>query len=74
MRHQGHLWKRTQVVPGGKGMPLPTVFLSTVTIYPGRPLPKEYTREVRRQYSGEELRELRRERGVGMRKRRHDVS
>jgi hypothetical protein len=56
--------KRTYIQPG-RGMPLPTVIKHTETWTPGVMFPKVYTREVRRQWTGEELRALRKSRGVG---------
>jgi hypothetical protein len=54
---------RRIILQPGKGMPRPTVHKHTIT--PTLFMPHVYSREVRRQYTGEELRQLRKERGVG---------
>jgi len=56
---------RKVFVQPGRGMPLPTVHKHTVTPSPYGFMPHTYSREVRRPWTGEELRALRKQRGVG---------
>jgi hypothetical protein len=56
---------RSTKVLQGRGLPLPSAILHTTTFYLGVLFPRVYSREVRRPYTGAELRELRKLKGVG---------
>jgi hypothetical protein len=62
---KSHIWSKRTVVQPNTGLPRPTVTKHTITFTLGILFPKTYTRVVRRPYTGEELRQLRAERGVG---------